>query len=178
MAEKSINAVEDNVVVSMQYTLMVDGEVYDSSEESGVIEFLQGHENIVEGLEKNIKGMKIGESKEIKVSAAEGYGEIDPEAVLDIPRSEFPEDFELIPGIDLELEDEDGEIMEGTIISVDDTKVTVDFNEPLAGKELLFKVTIVAPRPATEEELECGHIHGEEGCCCGGDCDCDGDCEE
>lgn len=153
--------VENDVVVSMGYKLTVDGEVVDSSEDSEPIEFLQGYQNIVPGLEKAVYGMKAGESKHVVVSAAEGYGELDEEAFVEIPRKDFPEDIPLEIGLDLQVRNDDGTAMEATIVEVTDEIVKLDFNHPLAGKELTFDVTIVELRAATEEELEHGHVHGE-----------------
>jgi len=154
--------VENDVVVSMDYTLTVDGEVVDSSEGSEPIDFLQGYQNIVPGLEKAVYGMKTGESKHVVVSAAEGYGEMDEDAFVEIPRKDFPEDIPLEIGLDLQVRNDDGTAMEATIADVTDDMVKLDFNHPLAGKELLFDIKIVGLRAATEEELEHGHVHGED----------------
>jgi FKBP-type peptidyl-prolyl cis-trans isomerase SlyD len=154
--------VADDVVVSIEYTLTVDGEVVDASEENEPLEYLQGYQNIIPGLEREMGGMKIGDSKDVKVKPKDGYGELDPEALIEIPRSEFPKDFELKPGIDLQLQNQDGELLNAVIISVDGNQVKLDLNHPLAGKELFFKVKVVDLREATEEELEHGHVHGDD----------------
>lgn len=151
--------VEDDAVVTLHYTLTVDGKIIDSSIDEEPIVFIQGQGDIIPGLEKAIYNMKVGDSKEVHVSAADGYGEIDPEAFQDIPRSEFPEDIPLEPGIELEMKDEDGETVYAIISSVDKDSVKLDFNEPLAGKELHFKVEVIDLRSATPEELDHGHVH-------------------
>lgn len=170
--------VENDLVVSMEYTLTVDGEVLDSSKEEGPIEFIQGKGNIIDGLEKELTGMKVGDSKTVKVSPKNGYGEYDPEAIEEVPLSDFPKEIPLEAGVELSVEDEDGEAMSAVIVEVGKDSVTLDFNHPLAGKELVFDVKIASLRAATAEELEHGHVHGdadcdddcecgEEGCCCG-----------
>jgi FKBP-type peptidyl-prolyl cis-trans isomerase SlyD len=169
-ANSEFSKVEKDLVVSMEYTLTVDGEVLDSSEEDGPIEFIQGKGNIIAGLEKELTGMKVGESKTVKVSPQEGYGEYDPEAVEEVPLSDFPRDIPLETGVELSVEDEDGEAMSAVILEVGKDDVTLDFNHPLAGKELIFNVKIASLRAATEEELEHGHVHGDHDC--EGDCDC------
>jgi FKBP-type peptidyl-prolyl cis-trans isomerase SlyD len=170
--ETKFSKVEKDLVVSMDYTLTVDGEVVDSSKEDGPIEFIQGRGNIIPGLEKEIDGMKLDESKKVNVPASEAYGEYDPEALEEVPLSDFPEDIPLEVGVELAVEDEDGEAMSAVIEAVGKDAITLNFNHPLAGKDLAFDVKIVGLRAATEEELEHGHIHGDE-CDCDDDCDCE-----
>ncbi len=153
--------VANDVVVSMAFTLKINGEEVDSSEESGPLEFLQGSHNIITGLENQIYGMKIGDTRSIVVSPEDGYGEIDPQAMIDIPRSEFPPDMPLEVGIELDIRDEDGEVFPATIVEVTSSTVKLDFNHPLAGETLNFDVEIVDLRAPTPEELEHGHVHGE-----------------
>lgn len=154
--------VVDDVVVSIDYSLTVDGEVVDASEENEPLEYLQGYQNVIPGLESQMVGMKIGESKEVLVNPRDGYGEVDPEAFVEVPKSEFPKGFDLKPGVDLQLQDQDGELVNAVIVSVTGNKVKLDLNHPLAGKELLFRVTVTDLREATEEELAHGHVHGDD----------------
>lgn len=151
--------VADGQVVSMEYLLKVDGETIDSSEDHGPIEFVQGVGNIVPGLERELYGMAIGESKDVVVSAKDGYGEIDSEASMEVARDQFPEDIPMEVGTQLELEDESGHPMHARIEQVGETSVRLDFNHPLAGKELFFTVKIAGLRLATDEELDHGHAH-------------------
>ena len=95
----SKDTVQDGLVVSMDYKLTVDGEVLDSSEDAGPLQFLAGYGNIVPGLERELAGMKIGESKDVVVAPADGYGEFDEEAFMEVPRNEFPSDLQLEEGI-------------------------------------------------------------------------------
>lgn len=157
----SKDTVLDGLVVSMEYTLKVDGEVLDSSDGAGPLQFLAGYDNIVPGLEREMIGMKIGESKDVVVSPEDGYGEFDDEGFMDVPRSEFPEDMEFEQGVGLNLTDEDGNIQQAYIESFDKETVHLDLNHPLAGAELHFNVKVVALRDPTEEELEHGHAHEE-----------------
>lgn len=154
--------VADDVVVSIEYSLTVDGEIVDSSEENEPLEYLQGYQNIIPGLEREMAGMKIGDSKSVKVKPKDGYGELDPDALIEIPRSEFPKDFDLKPGVDLQLQNQEGELLNAVVVAVTGDQVKLDLNHPLAGKELFFKVKVVDLREATEEELEHGHVHGED----------------
>jgi len=159
--------VEDNVVVTMGYRLLVDGEIVETSEgdENSPVIFLQGSGQIVPGLEREIIGLNIGDKKTIIVSAEDGYGVYDASSVINVPRDEFPEDFPLEIGLELLIESDDqeyGEEMEATIIDMSAESITLDFNHPLAGKELIFEIEILDLRPASPEEIEHGHVHGDE----------------
>ncbi|HSM24190.1 MAG TPA: hypothetical protein VK856_04950, partial [Anaerolineaceae bacterium] len=99
----------------------------------------------------------------------EGYGEIDPESIVEVPKDEFPEDFPLELGVEITVNTEDDEDeeaeeeeMEATIVAINKDTVTLDFNHPLAGKTLEFSVNILDIREATAEEIEHGHAHGDD----------------
>ncbi|MBI5838655.1 MAG: peptidylprolyl isomerase [Chloroflexi bacterium] len=153
------DTVQDGQVVTMEYTLRVDGEVIDSSEKNDALEFLAGHDNIIPGLEREMIGMKIGESKEVIIAPGDGYGEFDKEAYLDVPRGEFPADMKIEEGMELHVSDESGEQRYARIDSIENETVHLDFNHPLAGAELHFNVKVVGLREPTKEELEHGHVH-------------------
>jgi FKBP-type peptidyl-prolyl cis-trans isomerase SlyD len=153
------DTVQDGLVVSMEYTLTVDGEELDSSKDAGPLQFLAGYDNIVPGLEREMAGMKIGESKDVLVLPEDGYGEFDAEAFMEVPRSEFPADMELEAGLELGVSDEDGQHQLAFVESFNDETVRLDFNHPLAGAELQFNVKVVGLREPTKEELEHGHVH-------------------
>lgn len=149
----------DDLVVTIEYTLTVDGEVIDASGEDGPLDYLQGHENIIPGLEREIAGMKIGESKKVLVTPEDGYGLVEPNAVIEVDRTEFPENVPVEIGIELEITDDKGDMLFATIIEVGSKVVKLDTNHPLAGKELHFEVTIADLREASKEEIEHGHVH-------------------
>jgi len=156
------NIVADDVVVSLEYTLTISGEMVDSSENADPIQFIQGKGQIVPGLENALYGMSVGESKQITVAPADGYGEEDPQAVADFPRDEFPSDIPLMPGVELQLKNQDGELLHAYIASIEADTVRLNFNHPLAGKELVFDVTIQSLRQPTAEELDHRHVHLED----------------
>ncbi len=158
----SKDTVQDGLVVSMEYTLSVDGEVLDSSNDAGPLQFLAGHDNIVPGLEREMVGMKIGESKDVLVLPEDGYGEFEEEAFMEVPRSEFAADMGLEVGLELNVTDEDGQNQLAFVESFNDKTVRLDFNHPLAGAELQFNVKVVGLREATAEELDHGHAHDED----------------
>ena len=88
----STDTLQNNLVVSMEYTLHVDQEEIDSSNGQDPLQFLVGHGNIISGLEREMIGMKVGESKDVVVLPAEGYGEFDENAFMNVPRNAFPSD--------------------------------------------------------------------------------------
>lgn len=170
-----LNKVAKDLVISMDYELSVDGEVVDYSEAGDPIEFIQGYENIIPGLEKAVEGLSIGNAKEVFVKAVDAYGEYDADGFVEVPKAEFPADIPLEIGLEISVTNDDGEEMAAYIEEVSLESITLNFNHPLAGKDLNFKIKIVAIREATAEELEHGHVHGDE-CECGCDCDGEGDC--
>jgi len=93
---------------------------------------------------------------------------VHPDSIVEVPKDEFPEDFPLELGVEITVntEDEDDESleeeMEATIVAINEDTVTLDFNHPLAGKSLNFDVNILEVREATPEEIEHGHVHGDD----------------
>lgn len=157
--ENKATKIEENSIVTLDYTLKVDGGVIDTSEGNEPIEFIQGQGQIIPGLENELYGMEIGDSKDVVVSPSQGYGEVDSEAFADIPREEFPSNIPLEEGVALQLKDQEGNVLEAHIVEVGEKTVRLNFNHPLAGKELHFSVKVVGIREATDEELSHGHVH-------------------
>jgi len=151
--------VEDDVVVTLSYTLKVDGKVVDSSEDGDDLQFIQGAGEILPALEEQLYGMMVGDTKQLTLPAANGYGEVNPKAFAKFPRKEFPAGFPLKKGAEVELKDEENEVHYARIHSVGKEQVTLNFNHPLAGKELDFAIRVVALRRATAVELDHGHVH-------------------
>lgn len=155
----STDTVQNNLVVSMEYTLHVDQEEIDSSKGQDPLQFLVGHGNIISGLEREMIGMKVGESKDVVVLPAEGYGKFDENAFMNVPRNEFPSDLPVEEGAELTVRDDAGQSRYARIDAIDGDTVTLNFNHPLAGDELHFNVKVVGLREPTAEELEHGHVH-------------------
>ncbi len=154
--------VNDGQVVSMDYTLQVDGKVVDSSEGGDPLQFIQGMGHIIPGLEHELYDMKVGENKQVIVAPKDGYGEVDVEAFMDVPRDAFPTDVPLEKGTELELRDQSGHPMFARIDTVTGNNIRLNMNHPLAGKELHFSVKIAALRAASEEEVAHGHVHEQD----------------
>ena len=165
-------AIAENSVVSIEYELVEAGqsEVIDSNKGQAPLEFITGKNHIIPGLESQLMTLAKGESSDIKVEASDAYGEMNPEAVETLPREQFA-DLELANGLQLYGQGENGETVTVTVKEFDDKTVTIDYNHPLAGKNLMFSVTVIDVRAATEDELSSGQVGGghceDGGCGCG-----------
>jgi FKBP-type peptidyl-prolyl cis-trans isomerase SlyD len=151
-------------VVRIHYILRSDtGEVLDSSDASEPLEYLHGANNIVPGLEAGLVGAAAGQKLRVHVPPEQGYGPRAPDAVHAFPREAFPKDMQVEVGMSFQAEGEDGQSLPVWILSVEEERVMVDFNHPLAGHTLDFEVTVDGVRDATSEELAHGHPHGPGG---------------
>jgi FKBP-type peptidyl-prolyl cis-trans isomerase SlyD len=149
----------DNCVVAIHYTLTDDeGTVLDSSREGDPLNYLHGANNIIPGLESELTGKSVGDSFQVSVAPADGYGVKSAELIQVVPRSAFEGTEDIQPGMQFHAEGPGG-VQVITVAAVDGDDITIDANHPLAGKTLHFDVTIEAVREATPEELEHGHVH-------------------
>lgn len=155
-----------NTVVGVHYQLDVDGQKIDASGEQPLV-YLHGHGMMIPGFEKQLAGLKAGDKYNFQVSPAEGYGEFNQNAIVELDKQIFLVDgtmsTEVFEGAQLQLTNQDGQPMVGIVQKIGDDKVTMDFNHQLAGKELNFSGTIDSLREATEEEISHGHVHGSGG---------------
>ena len=165
----------ENCVVGIEYEVKEAGstDVVDSNKGGQPLEFIIGKGQIIPGLEKALVGMSKDESGDIMVAAAEAYGELNPEAKQTLPIEQF-EGVDLKEGMALYGQGENGQTVQVTVTSFDDKEVTIDFNHPLAGKDLMFSVTVLSAREATADEIASGVVGGEQhgGGSCGTGCGC------
>ncbi|KFF49244.1 peptidylprolyl isomerase [Gammaproteobacteria bacterium MFB021] len=155
--------IAQNSVVAFHYTLTNDaGEVLDSSEGRDPLTYLHGAGNIIPGLEKQLEGRTNGDKLTVAVEPNEGYGEVQPALVQEVPRDAFQGVEEVQPGMQFQAQTQEGPLMV-TVTKVEGDTVTVDGNHPLAGEKLNFDVEITEVREATEDEVSHGHVHGEGG---------------
>ena len=151
--------VQDNLVVTLDYELIFEEETLESTEEGEPIVFIQGLGQIIPGLESALYGLKVGDQKTVTIQPEDAYGEYDPESLQEVKIEEFSEEVPLDVGTFLDLKDDEDEVLSAQIIAADEETVTLDFNHPLAGKTLTFKITVTNLRPPTDEELDHGHVH-------------------
>lgn len=153
-----------NKAVSIEYTLTNEqGEVIDSSVGSAPLEYLQGAQNIIVGLENALEGKAKGDELEVSIEPEDAYGEYSPELIATLSRSMFEGVDTLEVGMQFHASAPDGGMQIVTIRDIDGDDVTVDGNHPLAGQRLHFQVKVINVRPASEEEIDHGHVHGEGG---------------
>jgi peptidylprolyl isomerase len=129
------------------------GEVVDSSEGKEPLTFEFGREQIISGLERRLTGLRRGDSREIRVTAEDAYGERRPEAVQEVPLDRFPEGVTPKVGLQLELRNPQGGEIPFVITGVSDGHATLDFNHPLAGEALTFAVTVMDVQAGTDGRI-------------------------
>lgn len=162
--------ITNDKVVSIEYTLKgSEGEIIDTSEGAGPLEYIHGRGYLIPGLEKELSGKSKGDEFKVEIAPAEAYGEYNENLLISVDKKHFPTDVEIEVGMQFEA---DGAQLV-TVVEVSDTTVKIDANHPLAGKTLFFDVKVADVRDATTEELSQGL---SQGCGCGGDCNCGGDC--
>ena len=150
-------------VVSIHYTLRDDaGEVIDRSAEGEPLAYLHGHGNLVPGLERELEGKNSGDRLSVTVAPVDGYGDYDQQLVQKIPRRSLRGVSQVRVGMQLHAHTPEG-ARTVTVTQIAGDMITIDANHPLAGKNLNFEVEVAAVRPATEEELAHGHVHGAGG---------------
>jgi len=161
-------SISDNQVVSIHYELknVDNGEILDSNINAAPLSFIVGKGQIIPGLEEKIKELKAGENADIKVAAADAYGIYDENAVQTLPKEQFA-GLELQVGMTLYGQGEHGETVQVIVKNFNDETVEIDFNHPLAGKDLLFAISIVEVREATADEILNGYVGGAHSCGCG-----------
>jgi FKBP-type peptidyl-prolyl cis-trans isomerase SlyD len=160
--------IEPQHVVSLTYDLYVDQEdgkeaLTESATQEQPLTFLFGAGQMLPKFEENLSSLSTGDDYDFSISAADGYGEYDEEAVANLPIEMFngadlPEVGSILP-----LQDNNGNHFQGQVASVAEDSIIVDLNHPMAGQKLHFKGVILNVRPATPEELSHGHAHGADG---------------
>jgi peptidylprolyl isomerase len=132
--------------VSVKYEgLLEDGTVFESSEESGIFEFKLGDGLAMPGFEQAIIGMEAGETKKIMMDPINAYGEYKKELIHTVKRSSWAKDAEIKPGIIVGMTmDRDGQEhkVPAMITATSGDEVTVDYNHPLAGKKVIYIITL------------------------------------
>ena len=190
--------ISQNSVVEFSYELEVDGQVVDHTTKERPLDYIHGTGSLLPKLEAHIEGMEPGSKFDITLSPADGYGEVDPSRIIDLPKAAFEVNGEiredlLVPGTTIPMMNSMGGVIPGVVLEVTEDSVKMDLNHQMAGKTLHFTGEILTVREATEKELTEG-LHGEYvhsngcgggchgggcsgGCHGGGDCGCgDGDC--
>jgi peptidylprolyl isomerase len=133
----------DNVTV--HYTgKLTTGEQFDSSAGRDPLGFTVGAGQMIKGFDAAVPGMAIGDKKTITIVAAEAYGETNPEAIIQFPKTNVPADMVLEPGMPLTLTDQNGHPVQVVVVEVQEDVIVLDANHELAGKDLVFDIELVS----------------------------------
>ena len=169
-------AIVENQIVSFEYEVKdtSTNEVIDSNVGQDPLVIMMGRQQIIPGLENHLATLASGEKGDVLVKADEAYGEYSDDAVQTLPREQFA-GIELADGMALYGQGENGETVQVTVKSFDDETCVIDHNHPLAGKDLMFSVNVMAVRDATPDEAASGiptENAPKEGGSCGTGCGC------
>lgn len=171
-----------NKVVEFCYELEVDGQIADRTTKERPLDYIHATGSLLPKLEEALEGMKAGDRFDVTLSPADGYGEVDPSRIIDLPKAAFEVNGEiredlLVPGNTIPMMNSMGGVIPGVVLEVTEDNVKMDLNHQMAGKTLHFTGEILTVREATEKELTEG-LHGEyvHSCGCGGGCHGGSDC--
>ena len=143
---KTVAKAENGNTVTVHYVgTLDDGTEFDSSVNREPLSFTVGAGEMISGFDKAIEGMKVGEKKNISLEPEQAYGEVNPEAFQTVPNSMFPQDFVAEKGVSVMGQTPDGEQFTARVHSVlEEGAITLDFNHPMAGKNLNFEIELVS----------------------------------
>lgn len=120
-----------------------DGCEFDSSRGGAPLEFTLGAGEVIPGFEQAVAGMRLDERKQVRIEAAQAYGDYDDDQLATVDRAMLPAELELEVGAQLQAETAEGIPLVVTIAAVDGDQVTLDGNHPMAGKALNFSLHLV-----------------------------------
>ena len=139
-----MSAAKSGDTVRIHYTgKLDDGTQFDSSEGRDPLEFALGGGQVIPGFDSAVEGMAVGDKKSVTIQPEEAYGPRHDQLIQDVPRNQLPDDMTPAVGMELQAQNETGEVMRFAVTAVDDESITVDGNHPLAGKSLAFDIELV-----------------------------------
>lgn len=139
-----MSKVKDGDTVKVHYTgTLKDGSVFDTSEEREPLEFTLGEGQLIPGFEKAVTGMETGDSVEVTIPTDEAYGEAREDLVISVAKSDMPDDIEPAVGMQLQVNQPDGQPIPVRVTSVEEENIQLDANHPLAGEDLTFKIDLI-----------------------------------
>lgn len=164
--------IEDKKVVSIIYELRRDdlnGEVVEELSPDNPLVFLYGAGNLLPKFEDNLAGLKAGDDFSFKLKSSDAYGELQANAIVDVPKDVFRvdgviDDSLLKLGNTIPMLDSEGRRLNGVVKEISEESVKMDFNHPMAGADLYFKGQVTEIRDANQDELEHGHVHSPGSC--------------
>jgi peptidylprolyl isomerase len=130
--------------VKVHYTgKLKDGTIFDSSKDKEPLEFILGDGKMIKGFDVAVEGMKVGDDKSITIPSDEAYGEKREDMMLDVPLDQVPTEIKPEVGMDLSIQNQQGQPTPVQGVHVDESKITLDANHPLAGQDLVFDINLV-----------------------------------
>ncbi|MHA4896195.1 FKBP-type peptidyl-prolyl cis-trans isomerase [Pedobacter sp. PWIIR3] len=161
-------SIKPNTVVSLTYELHTTNEegqqvFVEKADQENALTFLYGTGMMLPKFEEHLAGLQVGDPYSFELTAADGYGELDPGAYADLPKDMFKDVDLPAVGDVIPLQDNQGNHFRAGVTAIHEDTVSVDLNHPMAGKNLIFAGEILAVREATPEELSHGHAHGADG---------------
>ncbi|PKD44906.1 FKBP-type peptidyl-prolyl cis-trans isomerase [Rhodohalobacter barkolensis] len=139
-----MSQVKDGDTVKVHYTgTLKDGTVFDTSAEREPLEFTLGQGQLIPGFEKAVQGLAEGDSTEVDIPSEEAYGESREDLVISVPKDQLPDDVEPQVGMQLQVNQQDGQPIPVRITEVGEENLTLDANHPLAGQDLKFEIELV-----------------------------------
>ena len=139
-----MSKVKDGDTVKVHYTgTLKDGQVFDTSAEREPLEFTLGEGQLIPGFEKAVVGMEVGDSASVDIPVDEAYGEAREDLVINVPKDQLPDEVEPKVGMQLQVNQENGQPIPVRITEIADEELVLDANHPLAGKDLKFDIELV-----------------------------------
>ncbi len=139
-----MSTIKNGDTVKVHYTgTLSDGEVFDSSINRDPLQFTLGQGQLIPGFEKAIIGLAVGETTTTNIPSAEAYGDHNPQMEITVQQDQLPEGMTPEVGMQLQLNQPDGQPIPCLVTKVEGDAVTIDANHPLAGKDLTFNIEIV-----------------------------------
>ena len=137
--------------VTLHFALRLKGgDIVDSTFEAEPAVFTVGDGNLLEGFEKALFGLTAGDKQIFSIPPEDGFGQVNPNNVQYFSRDQFADDIDLEEGLMLSFADAQNAELPGMVAAFDEDSVTVDFNHPLAGKDIEFEVEIIAVQPSVK----------------------------
>jgi FKBP-type peptidyl-prolyl cis-trans isomerase SlyD len=173
-----------NKMVTLSYVLRAEGnegEIIEQTSNESPLKFVFGLGQMLPAFESNLTGLGKGDDFEMTLSAQDAYGELDEQAIVDLPKDIFVidgvfDEERFTPGSHVPMQTASGQRLNGTVLEINNEAIKMDFNHPLAGIDLHFTGKVIDVREAKEEELMpagCGCGCSSSGCD-SGDCNSDG----
>jgi len=167
--------IQNDCFVTIAYRILdQDGELFEEGSGEDAIDFVMGFGELPPGVEDALEGKQVGDKVELSLDMDTGFGPVDPELIIGVPRTELGEDVEIEVGdvLPVEIATDEGEVtgeVDMRVVEVRADTVFLDANHPLAGQDVFFSAEVLTVRMATAEELaelEAGceedHEHGED----------------